>query len=488
MLDITKPANTGNRGARRARGSRRRRRAAAATPLPLIVAAGFAAWARFFSPVKVTVAHPAADVAVEVFGLGTVEARVTSQVGFKVSGVLVDLRADVGERVAKDTVLARLDDREQRAQVARAAAAVQQAAANLQRAGAGVEKAKANAANAKSISERRQKLVESKVTSVETAQTAQAVQEVALADLDLANSDVLVAKAAIADAKAQQQLQQCTLDFHTLAAPYDAMVTARLKELGSALGAGQTVFTLIDPKTIWVLAYIDESKAGEIKVGQPAVIVLRSRPSQRLKGHVARIEPESDRVNEERKIEIAFDQIPAYANLGEQAEVYITTRALAGGLAGAGGGDHRAGQEQRHGVDGRGRASATARGDARPSNARRPFEIAGGVPARPQVVTQLRGGLRVGARRHQIAGQDCQRAEAMNLAYRDIKHNLLRFVLTNFGLSLLLGIVIVITGVYGGLIDDALAAGARRPRRSLGGRGRHQRAFRRGLAHSGRHA
>src|SRR5665811_1275963 len=44
----------------------------------------------------------------------------------------------------------------------------------------------------------------------------------------------------------------------------------------------------------------------------------------------------------------------------------------------------------------------------------------------------------------------------MNLAYRDIKHNLLRFVLTNFGLSLLLGIVVMITGVYGGLIDDAL--------------------------------
>jgi putative ABC transport system permease protein len=44
----------------------------------------------------------------------------------------------------------------------------------------------------------------------------------------------------------------------------------------------------------------------------------------------------------------------------------------------------------------------------------------------------------------------------MNLAYRDIKHNLLRFVLTNFGLSLLLGIVIMITGVYGGMIDDAL--------------------------------
>jgi putative ABC transport system permease protein len=44
----------------------------------------------------------------------------------------------------------------------------------------------------------------------------------------------------------------------------------------------------------------------------------------------------------------------------------------------------------------------------------------------------------------------------MNLAYRDIKHNVLRFVLTCFGLSLLLGVVITITGVYRGLIDDAL--------------------------------
>ena len=56
------------------------------------------------------------------------------------------------------------------------------------------------------------------------------------------------------------------------------MVTARPKELGSALGAGEPVFTLIDPKTVWVLAYIDESKAGEIKVGEPAEIVLRSQP------------------------------------------------------------------------------------------------------------------------------------------------------------------------------------------------------------------
>ena len=108
----------------------------------LTVGAGvlFGAWSAYLRPVKVQVAAVQRDVAVEVFGLGTVEARVTSKIGFKVAGVLVELRADVGDRVAKGAVLARLDDREQRAQVARANAAIEQAEANLQRAKASVGK------------------------------------------------------------------------------------------------------------------------------------------------------------------------------------------------------------------------------------------------------------------------------------------------------------------------------------------------------------
>jgi HlyD family secretion protein len=174
------------------------------------------------------------------------------------------------------------------------------------------------------------------------------------------------------------------------------MVTARLKELGSALNAGQPVFTLIDPQTIWVLAYIDESKAGEIKVGEPAAIVLRSHPNERLPGHVSRIEPESDRVNEERRVEVAFDHIPNYANLGEQAEVYITTVHLTHPLlvpeaAITGLGSNRGtvwtvedGHLQQRQVmlghrllDGR-------------------YEITSGVPAGAKIVTRLRSGLRIG--------------------------------------------------------------------------------------------
>jgi HlyD family secretion protein len=356
----------------------------------------FGIWSLYLRPVTVQVGAVERNVAVDVFGLGTVEARVTSKVGFKVSGVLVDLRADVGNRVAKGAVLARLDDREQSARVARAKAATQQAEANFQKATASAQKAQANYANAKNINERRQKLVQSSSASVESAETAKTAQDAALADVNLTTSDIAVARAAIGDAKAQLQLETATLDFHTLAAPYDAMVTARLKELGSAMGAGEPVFTLIDPQSVWVLAFIDESKAGEIEVGQPAAIVQRSGPHLRLHGRVARIEPESDRVNEERRIEIAFDQIPKNFNLGEQAEVYITTLHLAQpllvpeaaivGLAKNEGTvwTVEQGHLQQHKVtlghrllDGR-------------------YEITGGVPQGAAVVTQLRSGLRSG--------------------------------------------------------------------------------------------
>ena len=363
-----------------------------------VIAAGaaFGAWTNFLRPIRVSVGSVTQDIPVQVFGLGTVEARVTSQVGFKISGVLVDLRADVGDRVAKGAILARLDDREQKAQLGRTNAAVEQAQANLQKATASVEKAEANYANAKSINERRQKLVQSSITSVETAETSKAVQDAARADVGLANSDISVAKAAISDAKAQQEQQSVTLDFHTLTAPYDAMVTARSKELGSALPAGQPVFTLIDPKTIWVLTYVDESKAGEIKVGQLAEIVLRSQPTVRLQGRVARIQPESDRVNEERRIEVAFDQIPTNANLGEQAEVYITTLRLPQALLVP----EAAiiGLSKDHGtvwtVEGGHLQQHEVTLDHRLLDGR--YEIIAGVPADAMVVTQLRNGLRTG--------------------------------------------------------------------------------------------
>lgn len=364
--------------------------------LAIVGAAGAGAWALFFRPISVQVAHLERDIPVQVFGLGTVEARITSKIGFKVSGVLVDLRGDVGDRVAKGTVLAHLDDREQRARLARAKAGAEQTQANLEKAMASVEKAKANYANARNINTRRQTLLQTSATSIEQADAAKAAEATALADVNLAESEVAVARAAISDAKAQGQQEAALLDFHTLASPYDAMVVARHKELGSALGAGELVFTLIDPTTIWVFAYIDESKAGEIKVGEPAQIVLRSQPSQRVAGRVARIEPESDRVNEERRVQIAFDRLPDGLSLGEQAEVYITTVRLPqvrlvpeAAIEGLGKNRGTVWTVEEGRLQQRDVTLGHRLLDGR-------YEITSGVPDNAVVVTQLRSGLRTG--------------------------------------------------------------------------------------------
>ena len=110
---------------------------------------------------------------------------------------------------------------------------------------------------------------------------------------------------------------------HTLVAPYDALVITRSKELGTVASSGDPVFTLIDPETVWALAYIDESRSGSLRVGQAAEVVLRSAPGERLSGRIIRIGIEADRVNEERRVYVGFENCPDDFHLGEQAEVFI---------------------------------------------------------------------------------------------------------------------------------------------------------------------
>lgn len=54
----------------------------------------------------------------------------------------------------------------------------------------------------------------------------------------------------------------------------------------------------------------------------------------------------------------------------------------------------------------------------------------------------------------------------MNLAFRDIRHSLGRFLLTCFGLSMLLGVVLSMIGIYRGMVQDALTV-ARSPQADI---------------------
>ena len=166
-------------------------------------------------------------------------------------------------------------------------------------------------------------------------------------------------------AEAQQAFQEATLANYTLRAPYDAWVISRNLELGSMPNPGQSVFTLVAANTVWVRGYVDERLAGRLSLGQPVEIILRSNPAQPIPGHIERIEIQSDAVNEERLVDVAFDQVPDNIHLAEQAEVVITTGTLARAVVVPPTAISRSPQWARDRVDGRGWSARAARGRVR---------------------------------------------------------------------------------------------------------------------------
>ena len=274
----------------------------------ILVAAAIGAGFLFLTerPLAVTVVQPERDVALRIYGLGTVEARILSRVGFEVSAALTALAADAGDSVASGQELAVLHSAEQEARVARARAALAANEANTARADAAIMRARST--------------------------LAQRDEDVARADLAVAEADLAVVRAQALDAAAALRQEEAILARHRLIAPYDAVVVARHAELGMVVKAGDAAVTLIDPATIWIQAYVDEERAGQLALGQPGTVRLRSQPAAEFHGAIARIGLESDRVNEERRVWLTCADCPAEMFLGEQAEVRILTGTRASAL------------------------------------------------------------------------------------------------------------------------------------------------------------
>lgn len=279
-------------------------------------------------PVSVIVVAPERGVDVRVFGLGTVEARIASDVGFPLGGTLERIEADHGDVVRKGDLLARLRSSEQQAKLARAEAGILQATVGVTKAEANVDRANAILAQRQQVNRRQQDLALRNVASQDAADEAQRDEDVAAAELAVALSEIDVSRARLADAEAALAYEKALLDNHTLLAPYDAVVVERHGEPGSAIKAGDRIFTLMAPESVWALAYVDEGRAGAIEEGQAAQVRLRSRPQDLYSARVARIGIESDRASEERRVWVRCEQCPPRVFLGEQAEVRITVARL----------------------------------------------------------------------------------------------------------------------------------------------------------------
>lgn len=357
-------------------------------------------------PVDVRVAMIERKVPVRVFGLGTIEARTLSRVGFEVGATLTELNADHGDVVNKGVVLARLASAGQVARVAKARAGVQSAEVNQRKAEANVEKGRAVLAQRQEANKRKQALVGRNVVSEQTAEEAQRDEDVARAELAVAASEVEVAHSAVVDARAALAIEETALAHHELRAPFDGIVIERHRELGTVVKAGDPIFTLIDPKSVWGLLYVDESRAGPIAEGQRVEVRMRSRPRETLTGEVVRIGLESDRVTEERRVYVKGDSPPPRVYLGEQIEAWITVATLDEALlvpeAAVQGFN---GREARVWTVEQGRlARRTVEIRHRTEDGR--LEIIGGLPAGAEVAVAVGAGFRDGRRARIVREKD----------------------------------------------------------------------------------
>jgi HlyD family secretion protein len=301
---------------------------AIAVLLALVIAAATGYFIVAVRPVSVTVVSVSENVPVRVFGLGTVEARIVSRIGFEVGAALAELTADHGDSVVRGDVLARLSSAEQQARVARAEAGLLGAEVNVRKAEANVVRAQAILAQRRATNRRKQELVGDRVVSQQSADETQRDEDIAAAELTVARAEVDVANAMANDARAALSYELTVLGQYVLAAPYDGVVVERHTEVGTVVKAGDVIYTLMAPESVWALAYVDEARAGAIVEGQTAEVRLRSLTQSNFNAQVVRIGIESDRVNEERRVWVKCTSCPPRIFLGEQAEIRITVATL----------------------------------------------------------------------------------------------------------------------------------------------------------------
>lgn len=330
----------------------------------VIALIGGALWF-WIRPVQVTTtAVVEREISPAIQGVGTVEAKVVVQLAAKIPGRVIAINADQGDAVRKGQPLIELENSEARAEVERAQAALeraklampaQQAAvlraqAALSAADAAIARAQANRTLAHANAARWRKLnatgdvpamdAEARDTAAQSAdeelKSADAQRQATLKEIAAQEAGLKIAQNEIATAMAAVASVQAKKADTIIASPIDGFVVSRELEPGAAVGVGTPILKLADMRTAWVTVFVDEREAGPIAVGDAADIALRSLPDKTLRGKIARIRRESDRVTEQRAVDITFDEPPPRLTLGEQAEATIrptTTKAVALPLA-----------------------------------------------------------------------------------------------------------------------------------------------------------
>lgn len=285
------------------------------------------------APIQVTVTRVAeGKVSPALFGIGAVEARRAYLIGPTAAGRVGRVLVDVGDTVKAGQLLAEMDPLDLDKRVASSSAAADRGRSVVATAQAQINDTKSRQVLAASEAQRYVDLGKKGFVSASVVDAKLQQQQSADAQFAAAESALTSAKQDLARLMAEREGAMQQRANIRLNAPTDGVVTSRDAEPGTTIIAGQAVLKLVQPDSLWVTVRLDQGRSAGLQTGLPAEITLRSNPGKPLAGKVARVEPVSDSVTEERIAQVAFDLMPQGASIGEMAEVTLRLTAISDAL------------------------------------------------------------------------------------------------------------------------------------------------------------
>jgi membrane fusion protein (multidrug efflux system) len=213
----------------------------------------------------------------------TIEAERQVDIMAKVSGQVVQLPAEEGLRVKNGDLLAQLDEAEIKINYMRS---------------------KVTFETDKSVYERSKEMLEKTFIATE--------------DYEAARLQYESSKSAYEAAKLQ-------LEYTSVRAPFDGVVTVRSVELGQRVNVNQALFTIADFNPLRAKIYVPEKDIGRIFEGQGATISVEAQPEIEFKGVVKMVSPVVDPESGTSKITIDITDDRGKLKPGMFASVFITT-------------------------------------------------------------------------------------------------------------------------------------------------------------------
>ena len=233
---------------------------------------------------------------------GYVVAQRKAAIASKASGRLEWLGVAEGSRVKTGEVIARLDDRDVRAQAESAEASVHAARAALEQAQAEERDASQQLARNRDLAAK--------------GFFAQAGVDTSKARFDRAVAAVANTRALIVAAEANAKNARVGVDYTLIRAPFDGVILSKSANVGdmitpfsSASESKGAVVTMADMGTLEVEADVSESSLSKVRVGQPAEIALDALPDARFRGRISRMVPTVDRAKATVMTKVRFDEL-----------------------------------------------------------------------------------------------------------------------------------------------------------------------------------